>query len=168
MGLFNKIFNHQKESPAKFVFVLVVKSSELMFDGKKLTKGRLLEFVFFSSFYVLERFNELKPSYYYEFEKNYLLELSGFTKELGLYDYLPGGFNDFADNRLKLYSAEFKKMSEDPNFLPTKIAYNFYENPLVTNSGDNFNLQELMILKINLEELYQVLDLAVKAGISEV
>jgi hypothetical protein len=43
-------------------------------------------------------------------------------------------------------------------FIPTKIAYNFYDSPLTLNSGDSFDLTEIMMMKMKVMHLFKALD----------
>ncbi|MBC3540432.1 hypothetical protein ACFSC6_11125 [Rufibacter sediminis] len=167
MGLFQRIFKRQTETPEKLVLIMVVKSAEMVLEERQLTKGAVFEVAIFSSLHVLRRVKHYCPEHYSEFERKYFRELFLFADEVGISKMIPGNKTEFLNNRLEFYGSEINKMKTITGYYPTKMGYNFYKKPLQAQSGDNYDHMELIALTIKIDELYGVLDEAANIGMQE-
>jgi hypothetical protein len=81
-----------------------------------------------------------------------------FTQEKGILNQLPSGFANFVNNRFELYGQQLNSIREDRNFLPTKMAFNFFETPLKLESGDCFDMTKVFKMSMSIPHLINFLD----------
>jgi hypothetical protein len=107
---------------------------------------------------MLRKFRERRPHLYDQFEAELFNELLNFAQEKGILKQLPSGFTNFVNNRFELYGQQLKSIREDRNFLPTKMAFNFFETPLKKESGDCFDMSKVFKMNMSLPHLINFLD----------
>ncbi|HEY5391249.1 MAG TPA: hypothetical protein VIJ57_03955 [Hanamia sp.] len=167
MGLFSKIFHKPKESQAKLILISGVMASEIILEKNQFSKGAAFEVLLFSSLEILRIYKQKQPQYYSQFESEYFIELFNFAKVEGILNQIPGDFTNFVNNRFILYGQQLSSLYNNKgSFIPTKIAYNFYEKPLQLNSGDNLDLPAIMLMNIKIKHLFEVLDSSVELVLS--
>lgn len=169
MGLFDKMFGKPKETPARLIMLSGVMASEIMLEKNQLSKGAVFEVLLFSSLHILRKFRQRRANLYTQFEADYFNEVHNFAREEGILNQIPTDFTDFVNNRFQLYGQQLNSMydNNEGNFIPTKIAYNFYEKPLTKDSGDSFDLPAVMMLTMKMKHLFEALDGSVDLIIKE-
>ena len=169
MGIFNKSFSKKKETPAREMLMTSVMACEIVLDKNELSKGAVFEVMIFNSLYILRNVRIIRPNLYPQFEKDFFREMYLFAEQEGILNQIPEDFEDFMNNRFQLYHYQMKSIYDDHEgvFLPTKMAYNFYEKPLTINSGDSIDLPKMMLLKIKTNNLMDTIQKLVNMVIKE-
>jgi hypothetical protein len=158
MGLLDKLFGKPKETPGRLTFLCMVRANEIILDKRQNSDGVSFEVLLFSSLHVLRKFRQRRPHLYDQFEAELFNELVKFTQEKGILNQLPSGFANFVNNRFELYGQQLNSIREDRNFLPTKMAFNFFETPLKLESGDCFDMTKVFKMSMSIPHLINFLD----------
>lgn len=117
------------------------------------------EMMLLGTAYIFLKFRSERLNLYDKFSYDYLQEIYRFTKKFGLRCFLPCEFIDFVNNRLQFYGGQIQLILEgDVTYIPTKIAYNFYDTPMTLEGGIMLDLQKVMILSFNLRYFFKSLE----------
>jgi hypothetical protein len=122
---------------------------KIMFeDSTEPSNAALFEVLLFSSLKVLNTYEERSPQ---ENHQDFMFEwfhgLMKWAMDNNVFDKIPAEFSSFVDSRFRLYSDEMQQAFNHANFLRSKTAYLFYENPLAidvlcsTNTGQVSNME---------------------------
>lgn len=160
MGIFNKMFGNSKGTHAEIMLLSCLKVNILMLEEHQRTRGAIFEVLLFSSLHILRVYRQKQPALYSRFEADYFEAVYNYAQKEGIINQLPCEFPEFVNNRFKLYDQQLNSLYDNPQrtFIPTKIVYNFYENPLTRNGGNSSDLEAALILIAKMKYLFETLN----------
>ena len=129
------------------ILQLLFKSNEsiinLMETVEKLpVYGRIEAFIF--NFYLSKiLLKKINPNLFNEIKKDYDSTVIASLKELKL-DYRVPDVKGFVNNRISFFTNELESMQMNENWLPSRLYYVFYENPLTDNPRPSVNFLKFM------------------------
>lgn len=167
MSIFDKIFRKQSQTPKQLddesagklmILGIIVTSCEIFGDDTKDYRNRIgqtFELIILSTILILSKFRELKPKKYDEFEEDLYKQIYIFASQEQIFQMLTVNFKDFINSRFELYADEFSLDEDGEVKLPVRTAFNFFENPLTTNSGLCKDLVKVLELHGNFPFFYE-------------
>jgi len=160
MGIFDKMFGKAKKTRAELIMLSCVKVGDIILDKNQRSKGAIFEVLLFSSLHILKEFKQKKPDLYSRFETDYFEAVFNFARKEGILSHLPCDFSEFINNRFQLYDQQLKSIFDNPQgtFIPSKIVYNFYEQPLTKYGGVSCDLEAALIFTMQMKYLFVTLD----------
>ena len=153
MGLFDSIFEKKSGVPGKLMFKLTkdLAISVIHNSIKDCKKGAELEIILFYAGILLQHANRIKPHKINQIQDDYFIELIGYIRQNNVQKIINQNIVDFINKRLILYNEELLRISNSGGMaIPTKLMYNFIENPLQPRSGDNYDLGSQMLIMATL------------------
>lgn len=165
--MFNKLFKKQSNSPnpldnesaGKLMLMGILMSSPIIFDDEwmdyKKRKGQTFELIILSTLLILRKFRRALPQHYNEFEQDLFLQIHLFARQEQILDLLPGDFADFVNSRFVLYDDEFSVDEDEQVKFPVHTVFNFFEKPLLKNSGVCEDLFKVMETQIKFKSYYE-------------
>ena len=169
MKIFENSGDKSKDTPAKMLVSASLLASMLIFNEGENTKEGAFELMLFGTVSIFAKFRKVRPHLFNQFKDEYFLELHKFCYNEGIIRLLPCDFFDFIEDRLSFYSQQMVEImtNNKVDYLPTKIAYNFYERPLTLNGGIVSDLESLMILRFKFKSLFEFWDNSVYTVIED-
>ena len=153
MGLFKSLFEKKSGEPGELMFKLTrdLAISVIHNSINNCKKGAEFEIILFNAGILLQHANNIKPHKINQIQDDYFKVLLEYVKQNNFHNLIQQDIGDFINNRLVLYNEELLRFSNGGGMaIPTKLMYNFIENPLQPNSGDNFDLSSQLLIMATL------------------
>jgi hypothetical protein len=150
------------EGPGKLMIIGIIISSDLVFGDRgpeySHRKEATFELMILSTLYLLQKFEQEKPEYYLDFEKNLYQEIYLFAKDEGILEIIPHNIEEFINSRFILYDNEFSKEYPEQIKIPAHTTYNLLVKPLQIESGICEDLFKTTALLARLNNYYESLN----------
>lgn len=157
MEQINSNFEQKTGEPGKQMFKLTkdLAISVIQNSIKNCKIGAEFEIILFNAGVLMQYANDIKPHKINLIQEDYFKELVEYIKQNNIHNIIQQNIGDFINNRFILYNEELLKISnfdanDDGRAIPTKLLYNFIENPLQPSSGDNYDLSNQLLIMATL------------------
>lgn len=173
MGLLSNIFGNKEipsynPVPTRESFLLYVAYSAIPFfivNNQPKRRNGSFEVLLFTSQHVLQLLHSKTPISYSQLESNYFKELFSYARINGFDSIIKINLTEFVNKRFELYYNEMKNLYEIKSYVPARTIYNFYDNPLQTNSQISYNLPKVPLIYAAIKPMQEVLEKGVNIAL---
>jgi len=153
--------NSEKKDDANEILKIAISSIEIIEEYKTIPMDGRFEVILFASIFLLGEYNEKHPNKYPSTSEDYFRALAIMSKNHNL-PKDNSGISLFINQRFRFYSEEIDKIYNAQNYLPGKIYYNFYKNPLSQFSDSHDDMTEILIFHSSLVQMIKYVNVKAK------